>query len=222
MSKQGIAGAISARHGLEALRRGDATPLRHCLESGAPLDLQDWQAAWYRTWTLVGGLEVVPLELWGDDRKSYEWALFYTRPRFSGGPQRRLGNLEELRSELIAALSVPLTRSRHQQGLLRCLRAALDRELTGVQVRNVIGLARHHTDLAVDELSGWDAWCYWDEVTGWSQFCGALLAANRSLLEWLASFVDDDVRFAGLLEEGVRSRSRPRRELCESLRALAC
>jgi hypothetical protein len=46
------------------------------------------------------------------------------------------------------------------------------------------------------------------------------MRSNGELLDWLASFVAEEERFDRLVEEGLRSASLPRRELCETLALL--
>jgi hypothetical protein len=203
-------------HAVEALERGEVEGLRACLELDAQFTVDDWRSAWYRISTLVGGLDIVPCETWGERR--YEWTLSHRSFLAVGGPPRRVENVEQLRAELLGALRTPLTRSRHRQTLLRSVRAALEAWVTGVQARNVVGLARHHTDLPVDELSGWTELLEcWDERRGWTESHALLVDANRPLLERIAGLLIDDGRFATLVEEGTRSPSPARRELCETL-----
>jgi len=204
---------------VEAFRRGEVAALREHLESDSGLAIYEWRQAWYRIWTVAGGLDVVPIESWGEKR--FEWALGRTILNITGGPPRLLENLEELRAELLAALRTPPSRARHRQGLVRSLKAALAGTVTGVQTRNIVGLARHHTELPVDELSGWtEAFPAWNETSGWSQAHEVLLSSSRELLEWLAAFVADEARFDRLVEAGLGSASPPRRELCETLQLL--
>jgi hypothetical protein len=189
---------------VEQLRAGNAGPLRHWLDGSAPAPLHEWQDAWYRTFTIVGGLREQPRTRQGDRIEA--WLLFHQSMIVTGGAPRVVDDVVALRADMRAALADGPTRTSHRARFLAWIDAVLDGRVERTLARNVIGLARHYTDLPVDEMSGWI-----------EPMHGEVTAANRPLLEWLRELLVDDRRHRVLLDEGLASPSRPRRELSEAL-----
>jgi hypothetical protein len=191
-------------HAVEQLRAGNAGPLRHWLDGAGLAPLHHWHDAWYRTFTIAGGLREQPRTRQGD--RVEEWMLFHRSMIVTGGPPQVIEDPAALRADMRAALTEAPTRKSHRARSLGWIDAVLAGRLERTPARNVIGLARHYTDLPVDEMSGWIVPMH-AEVT----------ASNRPLLEWLRDFMVDDHRHCVLLEEGLASPSLPRRELSETL-----
>jgi hypothetical protein len=193
---------------VEQLRAGNAGPLLHWLEGYDPAPLHEWQGAWYRTFTIVGGLREQPRTRQAD--RVEEWVLWHRVMMMTGGAPREIVDAAALRADMRAALAAAPTRTSHRARFLGWIDAVLAGRVERTLARNVIGLARHYTDLPVDEMSGW-----------LEPMHGEVTAANRPLLEWLRDFMVDDGRHCVLLKDGLASPSLPRRELSETLLLLA-
>lgn len=193
---------------LDPLFEGDPGPLSAWLRVGAP-GLADAQRLLWELSTLygrhVGRLWVAA----GDER--FEYGIQHLIVMTTGHPERWVADPRALADEWLAALAEPPTRAVHRRGMAETLAAA--RRDTHPDPDSAFCLLRHHTDRPVD------AW--FAPASARPTFSrGERISAHLGEFAELAEALGSEAAFDRLVEAGLASPSRPRRDLCWRLSRL--